>query len=1208
MKNKKLRSVVSLLLTAAMLAGSVPVTEPVKAEETDTTTETIYYIDAANGDDANDGKSEDTAWKTFKNIAALDDSEATKLNPGDKVLLKKGCEWSLTAEDGPLLLENAVGTKENPIVLGAYDDKEDANAKNPVIHGNGNPWNDEIDVSTLAKEDVAAVHVKNSAYITIENLEVTNWEADTEDLMGEKPMDENGKGYDQSKSMLTGILVENCDGEELEGVVIQNNYVHNVNGYMSKNGTEGHKKGSGGIMVLVTTDNNTTQSSYKDLRIIGNEVENVCHEAIYMESCWAARPLVGGANSQQAGKLDWVGWENVYVAENYVHDVAGDGIVLINCDGGVAEKNLLIGCAKEAWNYSRNPAHAAIWMWDCNNVTMQYNEASHTESTQDGMAFDSDYGNQNVMYQYNYSHDNKGGFWMACPGPYYSVNSVVRYNVSVNDAGYNGGRILHVGEYGSIGHQVYNNTIYWNNDHEVAAVEQGGWTDNKVPAVTSGTDIYNNIFYGNNGTFIDNEGTTYKNNCVWGGTKDSYIETVDDPNAVIADPQFINVEKGSGYTNASVSEDGKIVFGTVDGFQLNAASECINAGRAHMAVPFEWFDADLKNDTQVKSHIELATVDYAGNPIVYKAENTSANYVDIGAFEYQGVGTAPAIKTDKAYLQALTNMASAYKAESFTAATWESFSDAFESAKAVINRPNATQTQVDENVPKLEEAMKGLKKVGAERPGTVEDNILATYKSSANVDNSGFESSAFDWSYYQASREISSEQAHGDSAQSLKITKDSGKDIGYSELSEVPVEMNTTYICEAWLYCGDKAASNVGFEAKHHENYAGSKIELGTAEAVDVEGSTWKKVTMEFTTKGYELISIAASSKLDVAYLDDVVLYPKTVVIENLDRTALEAVVEISPEHEESYYAPGTWKKYQEALAVAKLKIFDAMATQEEINQTVLTVNNAYAALAKKAESGMLSAVYQAYLAETQTGYTSASWSVFQTAMQNAKIVIDNVDATQTQVNDALESLINAAASLVVENVTGNNTVAKTAQVITVKDNFEKAYGDKSFKISAKLTTGNGSLKFASSDESVATVSATGKVSIKGTGACKITVTATETSTYNAATADITIKVAPRQAELKSVKAAKGKKMTVKWTKDKTASGYEIQYSTSKKFKSAKTTDVNKASKASATIKKLKKGKKYYVRVRAYKNATVDGAAEKLCGEWSKAKRSAKIK
>jgi hypothetical protein len=60
------------------------------------------------------------------------------------------------------------------------------------------------------------------------------------------------------------------------------------------------------------------------------------------------------------------------------------------------------------------------------------------------------------------------------------------------------------------------------------------------------------------------------------------------------------------------------------------------------------------------------------------------------------------------------------------------------------------------------------------------------------------------------------------------------------------------------------------------------------------------------------------------------------------------------------------------------------------------------------------------------------------------------------------------------------------------------------------------------------------------------------------------------------------KKIKVTWTKNKKASGYQIQYSTSKTFaKGNKTVKVSK-SLTKNTISKLKKGKTYYVRIRAY--------------------------
>lgn len=86
--------------------------------------------------------------------------------------------------------------------------------------------------------------------------------------------------------------------------------------------------------------------------------------------------------------------------------------------------------------------------------------------------------------------------------------------------------------------------------------------------------------------------------------------------------------------------------------------------------------------------------------------------------------------------------------------------------------------------------------------------------------------------------------------------------------------------------------------------------------------------------------------------------------------------------------------------------------------------------------------------------------------------------------------------------------------------------------------------------------------------------------------------------KLSSVKNSGTKKATVKWGKNTKASGYEIQYSTASSFKGAKTVKVSSYKKTSATLSKLTKKKKYYVRVRAYK--TVSGT--KYVSAWSGSK------
>lgn len=73
--------------------------------------------------------------------------------------------------------------------------------------------------------------------------------------------------------------------------------------------------------------------------------------------------------------------------------------------------------------------------------------------------------------------------------------------------------------------------------------------------------------------------------------------------------------------------------------------------------------------------------------------------------------------------------------------------------------------------------------------------------------------------------------------------------------------------------------------------------------------------------------------------------------------------------------------------------------------------------------------------------------------------------------------------------------------------------------------------------------------------------------------------------------------VTAKWKKVSACSGYQVQYSTSSKFKSPTVKTVSGRSKTSCTTK-LKKGKKYYIRVRSYKNFN----GKKYYSAWSNAK------
>jgi uncharacterized repeat protein (TIGR02543 family) len=93
-------------------------------------------------------------------------------------------------------------------------------------------------------------------------------------------------------------------------------------------------------------------------------------------------------------------------------------------------------------------------------------------------------------------------------------------------------------------------------------------------------------------------------------------------------------------------------------------------------------------------------------------------------------------------------------------------------------------------------------------------------------------------------------------------------------------------------------------------------------------------------------------------------------------------------------------------------------------------------------------------------------------------------------------------------------------------------------------------------------------------------------------------KVKVAKASLTSAKNSKSKQILLKYKKVSGAKGYEISYSTDKKFKKAVTK--KNTAKTSYTISKLKKGKTYYVRIRAYK---MDSTGKKVYGKYSSVKK-----
>ncbi|MGN0173267.1 MAG: fibronectin type III domain-containing protein [Acutalibacteraceae bacterium] len=217
---------------------------------------------------------------------------------------------------------------------------------------------------------------------------------------------------------------------------------------------------------------------------------------------------------------------------------------------------------------------------------------------------------------------------------------------------------------------------------------------------------------------------------------------------------------------------------------------------------------------------------------------------------------------------------------------------------------------------------------------------------------------------------------------------------------------------------------------------------------------------------------------------------------------------------------------------------------------------------------------YKAPAADKITCSNIAASNVTETSMT---VTWDsNVEATnyQIRVSDAAgNTVLNKQTTAKSYDVTGLS--AATSYKVEVRAYNGSAWGDFA---SATLTTLGGSVTQPSTAPTTNAPAPTTKAPA-----------ATPTTVKPAAVMSTSAKPV--------AKLAKGKKMiTVKISKKvANAQGYQIQYSTNKKFKKAKTKTLA-ASKSSLKIKKLKAKTKYYVRVRAY--STVNG--QKVYSKWSK--------
>ncbi|EOS8030236.1 FIVAR domain-containing protein [Enterococcus hirae] len=169
-----------------------------------------------------------------------------------------------------------------------------------------------------------------------------------------------------------------------------------------------------------------------------------------------------------------------------------------------------------------------------------------------------------------------------------------------------------------------------------------------------------------------------------------------------------------------------------------------------------------------------------------------------------------------------------------------------------------------------------------------------------------------------------------------------------------------------------------------------------------------------------------------------------------VDKTALEKIVEENQNRNESDYTKESWKVFTKAMELAQAVLTDPKATQAEVDEAVQAVRKAIEQLQEvtKVEKTALEKLVEENQNRNESDYTKESWKVFTKAMELAQAVLTDPKATQAEVDDAVQAVRKAVEQL--QEVT---KVDKTALEKLVEENQnrnESDYTKESWKVFTK--------------------------------------------------------------------------------------------------------------------------------------------------------------
>ena len=493
-----------------------------------------YYISSSNRNDNNDGLSIDFPFSSLEKINAIN------FNAGDTILFKSGDLW-----EGMLWIKGSGSTQE-PIIIDSYG----GNIK-PIINGNGYQ---------------SCVLIYNDDNIFINNLELLNEDSHLDSLGNVKKLVGFGgasNSWGSGKDVRFGIKIV-ADEYSLSNFKISNVYIHDI--FPTPESQNNIHKGYGIKLETLSDTLNDVFNTISNIEFSNNVIYKTGHYGFWIKSL--------GLNMN----FDEIKNDEVHVFDCVFEHTGGSGFVP-NKSSNVLVENCMFNHSGSGIDERMWKRGSGMWTFDCLNVIAQENSFMNAHGPLDSYGCHIDYGCENVVFQYNYSFNNEGGF-VEILGD--NINCGYRYNISINDGyrlgeAWSGkqGKTFFISNYcgssnircPSTGTFIYNNTSFVNDtlSPEIYCWPNAGDIhiyNNLVYATPSGSiiptliendsniiDITHNLFFDVNRFYLDED--------LW-------------LNAIYEDPEIINTNPLGGiepeeyqvYNNSVAINNGRLISGS----------------------------------------------------------------------------------------------------------------------------------------------------------------------------------------------------------------------------------------------------------------------------------------------------------------------------------------------------------------------------------------------------------------------------------------------------------------------------------------------------------------------------------------------------------------------------------------------------------------------------------------------------------------------